>query len=78
MVSKWCQRGLLFWSIQEDAEDIAVEDPDLSVDVASRSPYGLQYWKIFVGFADPGVGVFATVSSWVDFASHVCEFLNVL
>ena len=34
--------------------------------------------KGLVGFADPGVGVFVTVSSCGDFASQVSEFLYVM
>ena len=68
-----------FWSIPDDAEYVAVEDPDLSVDVkSSGSPYGFEHGKSLVGFADLGIGVFLSVSSCGDFASQVCEFLNVL
>ena len=48
-----------FWSIPEVAEDVAIEDPDLSVDLkSSGSPYGFQHGKSLVGFADLGLVCF--------------------
>ena len=58
--------------LQEDAEGIADKDPDLSLDVKSRgSPYGLQHCTRLVGSADPGDGVFGTVSTNGDYTFHV-------
>ena len=54
-----------FWSIPEDAEDVAVEDPDLSVDVkSSGSPYGFEHGKSLVDFADLGLVCFVSLQLW--------------
>lgn len=58
---------------------IAVEDPDVSFDIkSSGSPYGFQHCKSLVSFADLCVDVFVKVFSCKDYASTVCELLNVL
>ena len=70
----WCHTGLQHFLdlLQEDAEGIADKDPDLSLDVKSRgSPYGLQHCTRLVGSADPGDGVFGTVSTNGDYTFHV-------
>ena len=75
-VSFWCR---LLWCIQENTEDIAVEDPDVSFDIkSSGSPYGFQNCKSLVSSADLCVDVFVKVFSLKDFASTICELLNVL
>lgn len=64
---------------KEDTEDVAIEDPDLGVNVKCYgSPNRLQHYKGLVCLADSGVDFSFAVARYDDFVAEVSKLINIL